>query len=98
MSEWIEVPHKSTFSGNFEEWKKIRHLFPPSFYDVWVMNGKKKCKGYFDSPNQRWLCPSRAHDWNDIELHQVRSWKEIEDKTLKMQSDAARKDKKCKQI
>ena len=84
LNNWHHVPHSSTLSKDLEEWKKIWHLFPPSFFNVWVMNGKRKCKAYFNAPTRHWNL-STKNVWADPEIYQVKCWREIEDETFEMQ-------------
>jgi hypothetical protein len=76
-SGWKEVIAPHHIPWDLEEWNKISHLFPPSFIDVWVMNGTRKCVAYLDAPNHRWLQRTK-NDSKGIILQKVEFWKEIE--------------------
>lgn len=65
-------------------------LKPPPFLTVWVMNGKKKCKAWWDPSNQNWYL-ERRDIWDAPELHAVKCWAEIPELNFKMQ----RPDKSC---
>ena len=87
LYKWTSVKEVN-FSDSLNEWKKIRHLFPPSFLNCWVMASGKKCKAYFDAPNRQWW-KSTKDVWSDPMLFGVTEWKEIESETFKKQLDNA---------
>lgn len=81
---WNEVPFAEDLPKKLEEWKKIWHLFPPSFYDVYVMRGKRKFRAHFDAPNRRWVQSTKDY-FNSPIMKQVKYWKEIELYTIEFQ-------------
>src|SRR5260221_9024102 len=83
---WNEVPPSESIPRDLQAWKKIFHLFPPSFYDVWVWvtREEKRRKAHFDASNMRWVKANKDGAYEI--LYGVRYWKEIKSNTLQQQS------------
>lgn len=97
-NNWIDVSHiklveltpGQCMEKRLTEWRKVRDHFPPSFYDVFVMNGKRKQRAYFDAGCQRWVDSSDhidKHFNNERELKRVSKWMEIPEYTLEIQKN-----------
>jgi len=68
MSSWISVEEKK----------------PPSFFTVWVMNGKRKRRAYWDGANKRWY-QNKINVWSEDLYHKVTHWAIIQDNTFEDQ-------------
>lgn len=69
--DWVDISH-IVLSDNLEEWKKIKHFFPPSFFTVKIMNVKRIRNAYFDAPNHCFRYVSDV--WKDKPIKTVIAW------------------------
>ena len=76
------------------KWKNVRRFLPRSFFNVWVMNGKRKCKAWFDAPNNIWYLDEKDM-FNSTELHKVIKWAEIEGCSIEKQQKDLDESFKC---
>lgn len=67
------------------EWRDEEKIKPPAFFTVWVMNGERKMKGYWD-PITGWL-QATENVWDSIKMKSVKKWMEIPGFTIKQQLD-----------